>query len=576
MVSDGRRAFAQTERAAWLAGASAVAVVCAVIPAHAQEAPTPPAAQAGAAPASEGEQLRFDVMEYVVRGNSVLAAADIQTVLMPFAGFDKTVPDVEAARAALEKAYRDRGYATIVVEVPQQDVSSGVLELNVTEGRVGRVRVTGADFVLPSEVKGALPSLKPGAVPNVPVLQQELSSANARTTRSITPEFKAGAAPGTVDIDLAVEDRRPWGASVELSDQYNRSTERLRLSASVNYDNLWQAGHSANLFFQTAPQDFNQVQVISGSYFAPLGYSRSSLLGYVVNSNTDVATVGGLTVLGNGLTVGARFMRTLGGSPEGTVQSLLFGVDYKDYLDQIGLIDPETGETLTFDTPVKYLPFTAQYRWLGGNVRRNSEFTIGMTFAFEGVVGKQSQFGGQPDNPLTPNINEYGPGKRAGAEASFMYLHGSGSYNRQLAKGFDFRLAVDWQLAPAPLISNEQFVLGGVGSIRGYREAEALGDSGARVSAEVGYKVPLGNGIDWRVAAFVEGGYAWIENPLPEEETKFILGSAGLTTKFDLYKYLYGQFDLAYQFDADPTKSGQPVQDDLGGMRAHFKIGLKY
>lgn len=539
--------------------------------ARAQEAPAQPVQAAG-----EGEQLRFDVMEYVVRGNSVLEAADIQNVLMPFAGYDKTVPDVEAARAALEKAYRDRGYATVVVEVPQQDVSSGILELAVTEGRVGRVRVTGADFVLPSEVKGALPSLKPGTVPNVPTLQQELSSANARTTRSITPEFKAGAAPGTVDVDLAVEDKRPWGASVELNDQYNRSTERLRMSVSANYDNLWQAGHSANIFFQTAPEAVDQVQVISGSYFAPIGYSRSSLLGYVVNSNTDVATVGGLTVLGDGLTVGARFMRTLGGSPEGTVQSLIFGVDYKDYLDQIGLIDPETGETLTFDTPVTYLPFTAQYRWLGGTVRENSEFTIGMTFAFDGVVGKQSQFGGLPDNPLTPNINEALPGKRAGAEASFLYLHGSGSYNRRLSDAFDMRLAVDWQLAPAPLISNEQFVLGGVGSIRGYREAEALGDSGARVSLELGYKVPVGNDIDWRIAAFIEGGYGWIENPLPEEETKFILGSAGLTTKFDLYKHLYGQFDLAYQFDRDPTKSGQIVKDDFGDMRAHFKIGLKY
>lgn len=542
-------------------------------PAAAQDEAAGDAAQ----PAAAADEFRFDVMEYVVRGNSVLTAADIQTVLMPHAGYGKSVPDVEVARGELEKAYRDRGYATVVVEIPQQDVSSGILELMVTEGKVGRVRVTGADFVLPSEVRGALPSLKPGTVPNVPTLQEELSSANARTTRTITPEFKAGTAPGTVDIELAVEDKKPWGASIEVSDQYNRSTERFRLNVSANYDNLWQAGHSANIFFQTAPEDFDQVQVVSGSYYAPIGYGRSSLLGYVVNSNTDVATVGGLTVLGNGLTVGGRFMRTLGNSPQGTVQSLLFGVDYKDYLDQIGLVDPETGETLTFDTPVTYLPFTAQYRWLGGNTQSNGEFSIGTTFAFDGLVGRQREFGYIPDNPLTPNVNEESVGKRAGAEASFIYFYGSGVYNRQLKNDFDLRAALDWQLAPAPLISNEQFVLGGVGSIRGYREAEVLGDSGARLSLELGYKLPTGTDkIDWRVAAFVEGGYAWIESPLPEEKSSFWLGSAGLTTKFDLYKIFYGQLDLAYQFRSDPTKSGQPVQDDLGGLRAHFKVGLKY
>jgi hemolysin activation/secretion protein len=558
--------------------------LCVSGPAFAQQAGSdagaaPPATSA--APAQEAE-LRFDVMEYVVRGNSVLGAADIQTVLTPFAGYNKTVPEVEAARAALEKAYRDRGYATVVVEVPQQDVSSGLIDLIVTEGRVGQVRVTGADYVLPSEVRGSLPSLKKGEVPNVPVLQQELSSANARTTRSITPEFKAGLTPGTVDIDLAVDDKRPWGAGIELNDSYNRSTKRLRMNASAHYDNLWQQGHSANIFFQTAPQDLNQVQVFSGSYYAPLGYGRTSLLGYVVNSNTDVATVGGLAVLGNGLTVGGRVMHTLGNSPKGVVQSLLFGVDYKDYLDQIGLKDPETGEQLTFDTPIKYLPFTAQYRWLGGSAKSNGEFSIGATFAFDGVVGKQREFGLVFDDITTPQDESF-VGKRAGAEASFIYFYGSGAYSRQLPMGFDFKAALDWQLAPRPLISNEQFVLGGVGSIRGYREAEVLGDSGARLSFELGYHIPLGkagsslaDNIDWRIAAFIEGGHAWNEDPLPEEESKFWLASTGLTTRFDVYSHLYGQLDLAYQFRSDPSKSGQPVKDDLGGLRAHFKVGIKY
>jgi len=523
-------------------------------------------------------EFRFDVMEYVVRGNSVLGAADIQNALMPFAGYGKTVPDVDAARAALEAVYRDRGYATVVVEVPQQDVSSGLVELTVIEGRVGQVRVVGADYVLPSEVRGSVPSLQRGQVPNVPVLQGELSGANTRTTRTITPEFRAGIAPGTVDVDLVVDDRRPWGVGLELNDQYNRSTKRLRMNVSAHYDNLFQAGHSANIFFQTAPEDRDEVQVISGSYFAPIGYSRTSLLAYAVNSNTDVATVGGLAVLGNGLTLGGRLMHTLADSPQGVVQSLLIGFDYKDYLDQVGLRDPETGEQLTFDTPITYLPFTAQYRWLGGNTGSNGEFSVGATFAFDGLVGKQVEFGFIPDNPLTPSINEESVGKRFGAQASFFYLYGSGAYNRKLAEDFDLRLAVDWQIAPEPLISNEQFVLGGVGSIRGYREAEALGDSGLRGSLELGYTIPIGapGTIDWRIAAFVEGGYAWNEDPLPEEQSTFWLASAGVTTRFDVFKYLYGQFDLAYQFRTDPTGSGQDVQDDFGDMRGHFKIGLKY
>ncbi len=534
-----------------------------------------PAAGQDDAPVPQDE-LSFAVMEYVVRGNSVLTPADIQRSLSPFTGYDKGVPDVMAARKALESAYRDRGYQTVVVDVPQQDVSSGIIELQVTEGRIGRVRVSETEYVLPSEVRESIPGLKPGTVPNIPQLQTELARSNGRATRTVTPEFRAGAAPGTVDVDLVVDEKRPWGASLELNDQFNRSTERLRASASLHYDNLWQSGHSLNVAFQAAPEDLSQVQVYSGSYYAPIGYSRTSLLAYAVQSNTDVATIGGLTVLGDGFTAGGRLIRTLGGSPAGTVQSLMFGFDYKDYLDQIGLTDPETGDVLTFDTPVTYLPFTAQYRWLQVRDKTTAEFSIGTTFAFDGIVGKQSQFGGRPDNPLTPGYDGVA-GKRDNAQASFLYLYGAGSYRRELGNSLDLSAGLNWQLATDPLISNEQFALGGLASVRGYRDAEVLGDSGVRGSVELGYTVPLGtDDIEWRIAAFADAGHAWIERPLPEENASSSLASIGLTTRFDALDHLFGQFDLAYQFDTNPTNADQKVTSDFGDVRLHFKIGAKY
>ena len=117
---DLRRGSLRALRLGWASTASLVSLSVAV-PALAQDA-----ADAAVADTAQSE-FRFDVMEYVVRGNTVLGAADIQTALMPFAGYDKTVPDVDAARAALEQVYRERGYATVVVEVPQQDVSSGLV-----------------------------------------------------------------------------------------------------------------------------------------------------------------------------------------------------------------------------------------------------------------------------------------------------------------------------------------------------------------------------------------------------------------------------------------------------------------
>lgn len=576
----GRKTLAVHGRAALFCAVAAVALGAAG-GAWSQDAATD-AAVATADGSDAPEDVRFDVMEFEVAGNSVLEPAEIQTALDAFTGYDKGVPDVEQARAALEKTYRDQGYATVIVEIPAQDARSGVVRLNVVEGKVDQVRVKGARYVRPSEIKSALPGLSEGTVPNVPALQQELSDANSRPTRTITPEFRAGQAPGTVDVDLVVEDRRPWGASVELNDQFNRSTERWRTNASVHYDNFWQQGHSANIFFQTAPEDVDQIQVWSGSYYAPIGYSRTSLLAYAVQSNTDVATIGGLAVLGDGFMVGARAIHTLAGSPRGTVQSLTFGADYKDYMDEIGVIDPATGDPLTFETPVTYLPFTGQYRLLGGDRAANYEVTLGATFAFDGLVGDQDDFGGVPDNPITPD-DESRPGKRADAEASFFFLSGSASYTRRFFDDWEATGVFDWQASAVPLISNEQFVLGGVSSVRGYREAEVLGDSGLRLAVNVGREVPLGwagklvdDALDWRLGVFAEGGGAVINRPLPDEKSEFWLASVGATTSFELFELLYGQFDLAYQFKKDPGGSNSPVLDDVGDLRLHVKVGVKY
>lgn len=562
---------------ATLSGAAAVLALLAAGAAAAQDASDADAAAPGDAAeegASSGGEVRFDVMEYAVSGNSVLTAGDIQRVLMPYTGYGKQVSDVVAGQRALEALYRERGYPTVVVDVPQQDVSSGIIAMVVTEGRVGTVAVTGAQHASAREVRQSLPGLTPGSVPHVPSLQAQMARSNTRGTRTVRPEFRAGAAPGTVDVDLAVEDRRVWGASVELNDQYNRSTERLRVSASAHYDDLWRAGHSVNLSYQFSPEEPGQVQAVSGSYYAPIGYSRTSLLAYAVRSNTDVATLGGLTVIGEGTNIGGRIIHTLAGSPAGVVQSVMLGADYKDYFDQIGLVDPATEELLTFDTPVTYLPFTAQYRWLKAREDYQAEFSLGTTFAFDGLVGRQAQFGGVPDDPLVPG-NQGVPGKRDNAQASFLFFYGNASYAHRFG-AIDAKLAVDWQLATDPLISNEQFVLGGLASVRGYREAEALGDSGARASVEVGYSLRPARGVDWRIAGFAEGGYGWVERPLPEELHSYSLSSVGVSNSVSLFDLVYGQFDLAYQFQEDPAKNGVPVDDDIGGMRVHFKVGVKY
>ncbi|WMR32948.1 POTRA domain-containing protein, partial [Metapseudomonas otitidis] len=107
------------------------------------------AGTARSAEEGEGEARRVDVNEYVVRGNSVLQARDIEAAVYPFLGPQRTLADIEGARDALQQRYQALGYQSVFVELPEQQVEGGVVYLQVSETRVGRVRVMGAQHYSP-------------------------------------------------------------------------------------------------------------------------------------------------------------------------------------------------------------------------------------------------------------------------------------------------------------------------------------------------------------------------------------------------------------------------------------------
>ena len=126
-----------------------------------------------------------------------------------FSGRRARIDTVKQAADALEKAYKDAGLSDgIYVDIPEQEVADGIVRLKVTEGRLGAgARARRAAIFRIARSSRRCRRCRPGKTPNLPALQQQLTALNARTAdRSVTPILKAGAEPGTVDVDLAVKD----------------------------------------------------------------------------------------------------------------------------------------------------------------------------------------------------------------------------------------------------------------------------------------------------------------------------------------------------------------------------------
>lgn len=497
--------------------------------------------------AAEAER-RVDINEYVVRGNTVLDARAIEAAVYPYLGPQKTLDDLEGARDALQKSYQALGYQSVFVELPEQQVEGGIVYLQVSETKVGRVRVVGAKHYSPVEIREQVPALTEGQVPDFAKVQGELAELNRNPGRQVLPLVREGQRPGTLDVDLQVEDQQPWHASIGLNNDYSADTEKLRAVTSVGYNNLWQLGHSISLTLFTAPEDRDNAQVWSGAYNAPLNERWAvQLSGY--KSDSNVATVGGTNVLGKGHSYGLSAIYTLPAAGN-WANSFSAGIDFKDFDEQVKF----AGDSNT--VPLQYAPITLAYN--GFRYTEASQFGVGLSL----VVGTRRLFGYGSDEEAFDN-------KRFRADPSFVALKGDASYTFDFAGNWQSATKLGWQLASGPLVSNEQFAAGGATSVRGYLAAERTGDDGLLFSQEL--RTPsLGKYVgsyisDWRFYVFAEGAQLSLQDPLPEQDDQFSLASVGLGTRATVNDWLSGSLDWGL-----PLKDG--ANTEKNHSRLHFSV----
>jgi hemolysin activation/secretion protein len=491
----------------------------------------------------------FNVFEFKVDGNTVLPVGKIEEAVYPFLGEAKTIDDVEKARTALEKIYQDSGYLTVSVSIPHQEVNVGIVKLLVTEGKVERLRVKDSKYFSLSEIKSRITEFEEGKVPNFPVAQLQLGTVNRGQNRQVTPILRAGKSPGKIEIDLKVQDQFPLHGNVELNDKYSSNTTETRLNGSLRYENLWQKDHSIGISFQISPEELNEVKVVSATYLIPR-LNGDYFAAYGVISKSDISAVGDVNVIGNGYISGVRYIHPLP-MIENYYQSITFGADYKDFKETVSLLGADG-----FKTPISYSAFLLGYDVSYQGKSSQVQLNLGFNFALRGL-NSQQEF----------------RNKRYLAEPNFGYLKTEIKYLQKLPYEWSIQARLNSQIANGPLISAEQFAIGGVDSVRGYLESAALGDNGITSNVEI--RSPplqryLKNNISDYVKelyaySFIDAGYVSIYEPLFQEKSSDLM-SLGMGVKFKSTNGIFTTIDYAHALrDSGLVKNG----DD----RFHFRVG---
>ena len=513
-----------------------------------------PAAHAAEAAADKDAGPRFDVLEYVVEGNTVLAATAIERAVYPFLGPQLSLREVEQARAALEKTYQDEGYLTVSVELPEQRVNEGEVRLRVVEGSVEKLRVTGAQYHLPSTIRGGVPSLAAGSVPQFAEVQEELAELGRQPDRRVTPLLRPGKAPGKLEVELKVDDELPLHASIEANNKQSVNTVKDRVESALRYDNLFQLGHSLGFNWIVAPSNPAHSNILTANYGVPFA-GGDYAYAFVTRSDSDTPSgVGGGTVV-KGTAMGLRYRLALPAYGGAFAHGISFGADYKDNKDdltQSGLVVPRS---------LRYGSFAARYDQTsfdnGDGV--TSSFDANLTLGLRGLADRMVDCDGAQADQFAC--------KRHNATPNFMVWRFGADHRRPLWGDWNLHARAEAQLASGPLVSQEQYGVGGSDSVRGYYEYEQFGDQGALLRLELGSPVVgwLGN-VGVKALGFVERGQVWLIDALAGEDASVALGSLGVGLRAE-GKSLSGRLEWGW-----PTFATNRTQRHDGRIYLSLKV----
>ncbi len=175
------------------------------------------------------------VRAFRFQGNTQLSDEELARVVRPWTDRAVDYAGLQAAAAAVGDAYRTAGWVVRTV-LPGQDITNGVITLQIIEARVGTVRVDGPEStrVPIDQIMGTIQQeLQPGALLNVANLDRGFMLADDLPGVVVTGYMQEGAAEGLTDLLVRLGDEPPYMGDVTLDNTGARSTGDLRLVGDI-------------------------------------------------------------------------------------------------------------------------------------------------------------------------------------------------------------------------------------------------------------------------------------------------------------------------------------------------------
>lgn len=242
------------------------------------------------------ETPSFFIKSIVVRGESYSEFQWITEKTLRYQGQKIGRQGINQIVKTLTNELIQRGYVTTRILIPEQDLSSGVLELMLVPGKIHAIRLEGA--VRSLNWRTAFPA-RPGDLLNLRDLEQGLEQIKRVPSQDATLQLVPAEKSGETDVVVKVKQEKPEKLILSIDDSGNKATGKWQFSTTFSIDNLlgindlFHAGLSTDVGRRPKSYGTNSGSLYYSFPYGNWTYSFSENRNYYYQS---VPTINGLSV----------------------------------------------------------------------------------------------------------------------------------------------------------------------------------------------------------------------------------------------------------------------------------------
>ena len=470
----------------------------------------------------------IDIQSIVFEGAKLFELSKASNkVVKDFVGTCISVLDINTILAKVTDFYYDRGFVTSRAYVPEQDMSTGTLQLLVIESEISSLELNKSNNKSNRyELITAFPT-RGGDHLNLRNLEQGLDQLNRLGSNNATMEMIPGQSAGSSNVVISNDVGRRYRFNAGFDNSGQVGTGELQNKLGFTYDNLFGVNDFLAINGQTdAHRDGEARQSRSGSllYEVPFGYWTAELsLSYFEYAQEIDGFASSFQSSGTSESQSLSLKRLIH-RDNLSKTSLGLKIQHKD---NENFIEDTLVETSSRELSIASLDFTHIRRFLGGRLVLGLGYHKGLDNFGALDDSNQDLVDGQP----LAQFDKW--------TTSIQYQRPFNLFNRSAY----YSLSGNAQHSDDVLFSTEQLSIGGQFSINGFKDDGLSGRSGGFIRQTFGIAV-FNSGKWWsrrlgnpQFTFGIDTGTVRTDDPARDTFTSLSSASIGLSGQINRINY---------------------------------------